>query len=569
MTTYDDCIYLRGKTKVCDIADCIAKTFSGFGINFPVFQADTLKYCFKFELECGSVYLQRENKSFYFTFKGLLNESEECISIKYNEADNRLEYSETFSVLRFLTAFFNNCRAYLGKRLFPDVVQVNREILQDFCVEINDVDIKADELRITFYADEDGKLLFPQEWMEKLANDLYFMDINHRYDKGLSVLNIDFDDEQRIKHLCEHFKQMIMEKHIGKLKGNMWDCLSTEDDKERFKSFLKALFESQKRRLKETFILSPDAKITIETQKNKTEITKKIFECTSYEEFCAFILNEALKLREPKFISSDSENNTLISCESDGKYKFENKKLEMELQKTKTELKKLRNQNKELLDELKELKCRIPADNKVCKTDITETSGIIDELKAKNHELKEKNKQLEQGLNGINAKSEYDSDGFITLSIPCTEANLFKNEIEDYCYGVLYSALEYEKQNLPQNKEDENSRKADVIADILANREFKWENTETFSRINGIENILKSSRKPCVQELEKCGFVPKSSYRKHQKCYYHKKRYQVFFSLTPSDANAPNLKMKEIRARFFLLPVKYGYDSTEKNREIC
>ena len=108
MAKYDDCIYLRGKTKACDIADCIAKTFSGFGISFPVFQADTLKYCFKFELECGSVYLQRENKSFYFTFKGLLNESEECISIKYNEADNRLEYSETFSVLQFLTAFFNS-----------------------------------------------------------------------------------------------------------------------------------------------------------------------------------------------------------------------------------------------------------------------------------------------------------------------------------------------------------------------------------------------------------------------------------------------------------------------------
>ena len=47
MSKYEDYIYLRGKTKTSDIAECISKTFSDFGINFPVFQAGISKYCFK------------------------------------------------------------------------------------------------------------------------------------------------------------------------------------------------------------------------------------------------------------------------------------------------------------------------------------------------------------------------------------------------------------------------------------------------------------------------------------------------------------------------------------------
>ena len=592
MTKYEDFIYLRGKTKANDIAECISKTFSSFGIDFPNFKANTSRYCFKFEIEYGSVYLQQEKQSFDFKFKGFINESEECISIKYNEAENKLEYSETFSAPLFLTAFFNNCRSYSGKCLFPDVIEVNRDISERYCSEINSAGIKADELRITFYADENGKLLFPQEWMGKLSKDLYFLNINHRYDKGLSVLDIDFENEQLLKELCSCFKMeklsvenlgepfmMEMQKqcqnpqcghqrkeHICKPKGNVWNHLSTKG-KEEFKSFVKDSCDNRKRLLKEKLIMSPNAKIIIETQKDKTEITKEAFKCASYEEFCAFMLNEVLKIRKTKFSSSDAEIDTFIPCESNNKYKLENQKLKNDLQKARADIEALKKQKAELLEELKELKCQIPADKNASQPGSAENSAVINELKAENHELREKNKRIELALNDINTKDETSSSGFITLSIPCAETNLFKNEIEDYCYGVLYSALEYEQQNLPQNKADEKSRKVDVITDILARRKFRWENTWTFRQIADIETVLRSSRRPSFQELAKYGFISKQDCKKHPKCYFYEERYQLTFSLTPSDANFPNLKMKEIKARCFLVPVRQGCDSGSKNAE--
>ena len=131
----------------------------------------------------------------------------------------------------------------------------------------------------------------------------------------------------------------------------------------------------------------------------------------------------------------------------------------------------------------------------------------------------------------------------------------------------MYSAFEYEQQNLPHNKVDEKCRKADVVADILAHRKFRWENTWTFRQIADIETVLRSSRRPSLQGLAKYGFISKQDCKKHPKCYFYEERYQLTFSLTPSDSNVANNKMKEIKARCFLVPVRQGCDSGSKNAE--
>ena len=592
MTKYEDCIYLRGKTKIGDIAECISKTFSDFGIKVPVFQADTSRYCLKFEIECGLVHLQWENQSLDFKFKGFINESDESISIKYNEADNSLEYAEAFTVPHFLTAFFYNCHSYYGRCLFSELNMVSRTPFEQYCGEINPVSIKTNELRVTYYADENGNLLFPQEWMERITKDLYFLNINHRYDKGISILNIDLEDEQCLKEICIRFLNekltcdaftevavslmnesnpshgLLSKKQIGKIKENVWNYFTIEQ-KESLKSFFEYFCEHKKMYLKDKQALYPEAKIILETKETKNEITRRKFKCASYEDFCTFIINEAVKIRKTKVSTKKSESNKFLSYKSDVEYKLENKNLNNVLQKTKAELENLRKQQAELINELKSLKYQNSSAVNSGETINNELSVIINNLKTENHVLKEKNKRLEQNLNGINTRSESFSDDCINLSIPCTKKSLFKNEIEDYCYKLLYSGFEYEKLNLPQNKSDENSRKADVITDILDHCKFKWENTETFRQLSGIENTLKNSREPSIHDLSKYGFASKHSCKKHPKCYFYKERYQMTFSGTPGDINSPNLKMKEIRARCFLLPVKQRYDSTEKKRETC
>lgn len=590
MTKYEDSIYLRSKTRTGVVADCIFKTFSNFGIDFPSFKTNLSQYCFKFEVECGSVYFQQDNKTMDFRFNGFINDCEDCITIRYNEAENRLDYAETFTTPRFLLSFFNNCRGLLRKCLFPDVISVNRNIF-DYCSEINPVDIKNDELRVTFYADENGELLFPQEWMEQLSKDFYFLNINHRYDKGLSTFNIyinDINKEKILKELCSCIvtNRISVEKRSEPLeiqmqsnnsqyepwqqvrnraKGNIWNQMMAEGG-EDFDSFFKHSCERRKRELKEKFILSPDAKIIIESQEGKNEITKDNFRCASYDEFCMLMINEVLKLRKSKAIANDSAKETFIPCESNDKNKIENQNLKKDLQKARKAIEALQEQNKEFYDELIDLKSRIPSDNLNIKGS-SENDDVISELRSENHDLRETIKRLEQDLNGINAKTEPGSNGFITLSIPCSEVSLFKNEIEDYCYGLLYSAFEYEQQHLPQNRDDEKSRKADVIADILVNRKFDWKSSWTFRQITGIETVLKSSRTPSLNDLSKYGFIPKPKYKKHSKCCFYDERYQVTISLTPSDCNFSNVKMKEIKARCFLIPVKQGSDSDAQNVE--
>jgi len=201
-------------------------------------------------------------------------------------------------------------------------------------------------------------------------------------------------------------------------------------------------------------------------------------------------------------------------------------------------------ENKESSDELIAMKQKLS----VMSQKNEEKEKEIKSLKVKCDNLKNRNTYLEKKNNSINAKD----DSYI-LEIPCKEKELFSNEIEDFLYNCLYSKLEEEKKNLPQNKETEVTRKRDVIESLINNKEFIFEKSETKQKIARIESILKASNRPNLDELVHEGFVKIENTKNHPKVYFYNERYQLTFSLSPSDEKVSMNKMKEIQGRCLLV----------------
>lgn len=165
--------------------------------------------------------------------------------------------------------------------------------------------------------------------------------------------------------------------------------------------------------------------------------------------------------------------------------------------------------------------------------------------------LKEEIKKLE---NKLAAQTAEESGSEIVLRIPCTEPSLFKNEIQDYLYALLYSAVENEIQQFPKNKADEHYRKLDVLSSILNARTFKWEQTNTNKNLSRVITALNTHKKYNYDNLPANLFYKKDNCRNHLKYCFVSDRYQITFSLTPSDGNASKQQAREIKKRCFLMP---------------
>ena len=149
-------------------------------------------------------------------------------------------------------------------------------------------------------------------------------------------------------------------------------------------------------------------------------------------------------------------------------------------------------------------------------------------------------------------KQNEKSNGCIYLEIPCTEENLFLNEIQDYLYSLLYKMLEKENANLPENKRDEVNRKRDVVANLLENREFNWEQSETGEKLNRIENMLRSTQRIPLEELRKEGFSKIAS-NTHPKYYFYNEKYTCVFPGSSSDKKAIDNIIHQIERNLFLM----------------
>ena len=148
-------------------------------------------------------------------------------------------------------------------------------------------------------------------------------------------------------------------------------------------------------------------------------------------------------------------------------------------------------------------------------------------------------------------KQNEKSKGCIYLEIPCTEENLFFNEIPDYLYSLLYEMLEKEKVNLPENKRDEANRKRDVVVNLLENRKFNREQSETGEKLREIENMLHSTQSLPLSKLSHEGFKEVRN-GTHLVYSFYKEKYKYSTSWTPSDRRAAEKVLRDIKNIMFL-----------------
>ena len=201
--------------------------------------------------------------------------------------------------------------------------------------------------------------------------------------------------------------------------------------------------------------------------------------------------------------------------------------------------------------------------------DAQEIRAAIDKLEHELKELQNTKKSLEGELSSLNTKranlqNQYEeweamlirkqnekSNGCIYLEIPCTEENLFLNEIQDYLYSLLYKMLEKENANLPENKRDEVNRKRDVVANLLEKRKFYWEKSVTGEKLREIENMLRSTQTLPLSKLSHEGFKEVRN-GTHLVYYFYKEKYKYSTSWTPSDRRAAEKVLRDIKNIMFL-----------------
>lgn len=155
-----------------------------------------------------------------------------------------------------------------------------------------------------------------------------------------------------------------------------------------------------------------------------------------------------------------------------------------------------------------------------------------------------------------NAQNET-RNGVVILEIPCAEANLFPDEIEDFLHSLLYFAIEQERRNLPEDKKDEVSRKRDVIEVLLEGRTFNWEKSQTAQKLKEIKQLFKNSPDPSERELNGIGLTV-ASRNDNLVCYFYKERYIFALPQTSGDTTrGQENKMQgkgSLRERCFLTP---------------
>ena len=101
----------------------------------------------------------------------------------------------------------------------------------------------------------------------------------------------------------------------------------------------------------------------------------------------------------------------------------------------------------------------------------------IEELEKENSDLKKNYNEIYDRYSDLEQqytkKQNEENTCSYHLDIPCSEKNLFPNEMEDYLYMLLYSKIKEEHQNLPKNKEDERCRKRDVLEKLVGEKNSK------------------------------------------------------------------------------------------------
>ena len=590
MSAWGNMYFLKADVKAENIWDCIRGTFPDYGLT------EAMPKHFSIERD-NSILLwdcPNGNKSFAeFRFYADTEDGKRGLTIVFDKevkpkkwTDGRknvhaLLFKETADApnLQFCHTFFAEIKK---KKLVPNVYFQSRiirtcEWTQQRYQTNPDFPVVAN-----YYADKDGNFFFPKEWIEKFKEDLWFITAAEFriFPEFVPSIKKQLKNSSNSQNLLpdaflEQFEQMARDTLSQIVKTYSRLEIDTEDTENSI-------------RIAE---ILPEADIPYDSEEQYKELKNQIISSVDYE------LNLAPNIQNymPGFLDKMREEDLLIRQKAKLLLKelgLDENQIEAafnrldELEKENAEITQIINEQAKRINELETENSKLRDTTAAVEADISssplvssppsrveadaqEIRAAIDKLEHELQELQNTKKLLEGELSSLNTKranlqNQYDeweamlirkqnekSNGCIYLEIPCTEENLFLNEIQDYLYSLLYEMLEKEKANLPGNKQDEANRKRDVVANLLEKRKFYWEKSVTGEKLRDIENMLRSTQTLPLSKLSHEGFKEVRN-GTHLVYSFYKEKYKYSTSWTPSDRKAAEKVLRDIKNIMFL-----------------
>ena len=591
MSAWGNMYFLKADVKAENIWDCIRETFPAYGLT------EAMPKHFSIERD-NSILLwdcPNGNKGFAeFRFYADTEDGKRGLTIvfdkevkpkKWKDGKKKVHallFKETADApnLQFCHTFFAEIKK---KKLVPNVYFQSRiirtcEWTQQRYQTNPDFPVVAN-----YYADKDGNFFFPKEWIEKFKEDLWFITAAEFriFPEFVPSIKKQLKNSSNSQNLLpdaflEQFEQMARDTLSQIVKTYSRLEIDTEDTENSI-------------RIAE---ILPEADIPYDSEEQYKELKNQIISSVDYE------LNLAPNIQNymPGFLDKMREEDLLIRQKAKLLLKelgLDENQIEAafnrldELEKENAEITQIINEQAKRIDELETENSKLKDTTAAVEADISssplvssppsrveadaqEIRAAIDKLEHELQELQNKKKSLEGEISSLdtkraNVQNQYDeweamlirkqnekSNGCIYLEIPCTEENLFFNEITDYLYSLLYEMLENEKANLPDNKQDEANRKRDVVANLLEKRKFYWEKSVTGEKLREIENMLRSTQTLPLSKLSHEGFKEVRN-GTHLVYSFYKEKYKYSTSWTPSDRRAAEKVLRDIKNIMFLI----------------
>lgn len=178
---------------------------------------------------------------------------------------------------------------------------------------------------------------------------------------------------------------------------------------------------------------------------------------------------------------------------------------------------------------------RAEADNllEIFDEDITKMQKQIEELTRANEALRYEN----QGL-----RAKFDATDTLPIIFMGDENELYQGEIKDLILTLLSDSLDSLQTQ---------SRRSDVIKDILRNNEYKKMSKERALKVKSVLKNYAGMTSKVRQVLEELGFVLTEEGKHIKATYYGDGRYHITFAKTPSDSRTgKNLASEAVKICF-------------------
>lgn len=552
---------LKGNVSVCGIWKCIAGLLQERTNQELGLPESSPPHHFFWQDAAKSFSWFEDDEWGCFDFTGVLGNAESFLQIIFSKKEKNhgkekrrlLSFYEKSSGSQFL--FLDFLRMMKEKKLVLDKTNPPKKI--EHAQKKFDSD---DNLKILVSDNRDGELLGR---VNDLAEELWFLGANFYSRNEIDYMAELVKKDPVISAIKERMSPK-MERQVSS-KSNFTEMLEGwegfQEAKQMFRPSVSMMYNGQEKELSFDD-MSSSADLIPEIIALAFEINKDDFYENQEREFKDFLdnhgekaLSEIQRQVREQAINQFLANQSLKELENQCKDEKNDSSVLVPEQET---VEKLTQKNEELSHYIRELENRV--------TDLerqnAHSKAESERLKEEHDKLEDENKRLQQKINvlqeNLNTKrasftqrQNEERHGIVWLEIPCAEDNLFPDEIEDFLYALLYSAIEQENKRLPEDTKNEVTRRRNVVEAILSGKGVDWDKSETCQRLTVMEKGFKDGSSP-----ESLGFT-KVSENNHEKYYFKQERYQVTFALTPSDnrmGRGVQNQMKEIKKRLFLMP---------------